>query len=57
MPNLLPPRPGGTIAAIKVCPDADVIFVVHAGLDNIISVGDEGKFPINEVVRGQAPQT
>src|SRR5581483_4920615 len=40
MPNLLPPRPGGAIAAITACPDADVIFVAHAGLDAIISVGD-----------------
>jgi hypothetical protein len=35
MPNLLPPRPGGTLAAITACPDADVIFVAHSGLDSI----------------------
>src|SRR6476660_3635548 len=40
MPNLLPPRPGGALAAIAACPDADVIFVAHAGLDNIVTVGD-----------------
>ena len=40
MPNLLPPRTGGTLAAIAACPDADVIFVAHAGLDRIVSVGD-----------------
>jgi len=40
MPNLLPPRTGGTLSAIAACPDADVIFVAHAGLDSIISVGD-----------------
>src|SRR2546430_4991289 len=33
MPNLLPPRPGGALAAIEACPDADVIFVAHAGLE------------------------
>ena len=30
------------MAAFKVCPAANLIFVVHAGLDNIISVGDGG---------------
>jgi len=40
MPNLLPPRPGGALSAIAACPDADVIFVAHAGLDRIVSVGD-----------------
>ena len=54
MPNLLPPRPGGTLAAISACPDADVIFVAHAGLDNIITVGDVwGKFPIDQVIRAK----
>ena len=54
MPNLLPPRPGGTLAAISACPDADVIFVAHAGLDNIVTVGDVwGKFPINQVIRAK----
>ena len=33
MPNVLPPRPGGALAAIAACPEADVIFVAHAGLD------------------------
>jgi 1-acyl-sn-glycerol-3-phosphate acyltransferase len=40
MPNLLPPRPGGTLAAIQACPTADVIFVAHTGLDKLVSVGD-----------------
>jgi 1-acyl-sn-glycerol-3-phosphate acyltransferase len=40
MPNLLPPHPGGALAAIAACPDADVIFVAHAGLDALISVRD-----------------
>jgi hypothetical protein len=30
MPNLLPPRPRGAMAAIRACPDANVIFMVHA---------------------------
>jgi 1-acyl-sn-glycerol-3-phosphate acyltransferase len=40
MPNLLAPRAGGALAAIAACPDADVIFVAHAGLDRLVSVGD-----------------
>ena len=40
MPNLLPPRPAGTLAALAACPDADVIFVAHAGLDRLVSVRD-----------------
>jgi 1-acyl-sn-glycerol-3-phosphate acyltransferase len=54
MPNLLPPRPGGALAAIAACPDADVIFVAHAGLDSIVTVGDVwGKFPIDQVIRAR----
>jgi 1-acyl-sn-glycerol-3-phosphate acyltransferase len=54
MPNLLPPRPGGALAAISACPDADVIFVAHAGLDNIITLGDIwAKFPIDQVIRAR----
>jgi hypothetical protein len=40
MPNLLPPRTGGALAAIAACPGADVIFVAHAGLDQLVSVRD-----------------
>jgi 1-acyl-sn-glycerol-3-phosphate acyltransferase len=54
MPNLLPPRPGGTLAAIEACPDADVIFVAHAGLDAIVSVGDVWRrFPVDQVIRAR----
>ena len=54
MPNLLPPRPGGTLAAIAACPDADVIFVAHAGLDTILSVGDVWRrFPVDQVIRAR----
>jgi 1-acyl-sn-glycerol-3-phosphate acyltransferase len=54
MPNLLPPRPGGALAAIEACPEADVIFVAHAGLDNIISLGDIwARFPINQVIKAR----
>jgi 1-acyl-sn-glycerol-3-phosphate acyltransferase len=54
MPNLLPPRPGGALAAVAACPEADVIFVAHAGLDNIITLGDVWeRFPIDQVVRAR----
>jgi 1-acyl-sn-glycerol-3-phosphate acyltransferase len=54
MPNLLPPRPGGTLAAIAACPGADVIFVAHAGLDTILTVGDIWRrFPVDQVLRAK----
>src|SRR5215470_2068417 len=54
MPNLLPPRTGGTLAAIAACPDADVIFVAHAGLDRIVSVGDIWRnMQVDQIVRAK----
>jgi hypothetical protein len=54
MPNLLPPRPGGTLTAIAACPGADVIFVAHAGLDTIQSMSDVWRrFPIDQVIRAR----
>jgi 1-acyl-sn-glycerol-3-phosphate acyltransferase len=40
MPNVLPPRAGGALAAIAACRTADVIFVAHTGLDRLVSVRD-----------------
>ena len=40
MPNLLPPRAGGAFRRSPPAPHADVIFVAHAGLDRLVSVGD-----------------
>jgi 1-acyl-sn-glycerol-3-phosphate acyltransferase len=54
MPNLLPPRPGGALSAIAACPDADVIFVAHAGLDKLVSVRDVWQnLPDLQTVRAQ----
>jgi hypothetical protein len=54
MPNLLPPRPGGALAGIAACPEADVIFVAHAGLDTITSIGDVWRrFPVDQVIRAK----
>jgi 1-acyl-sn-glycerol-3-phosphate acyltransferase len=38
--NVLPPKPGGLLAAIDAAPDAGVIFVAHTGLDQMITVSD-----------------
>ena len=38
-PELLPPRPAGTTAALAARPDADVLVIAHAGLDRLTSVG------------------
>jgi 1-acyl-sn-glycerol-3-phosphate acyltransferase len=40
MRYLLPPRPGGALAAIAAAPTADVVFVAHTGLEDLITVGD-----------------
>lgn len=34
-PELLPPRPAGTAAALAARPDADVLVIAHAGLDRL----------------------
>jgi 1-acyl-sn-glycerol-3-phosphate acyltransferase len=54
MPNLLPPRAGGALAAITACPAADVIFVAHAGLDQLVSVTDVWRsLPMDQVVHAK----
>jgi 1-acyl-sn-glycerol-3-phosphate acyltransferase len=54
MPNVLAPRTGGAFAAITACPDADVIFVAHAGLDRLVSVGDIWRsLPMDQVIRAK----
>jgi 1-acyl-sn-glycerol-3-phosphate acyltransferase len=40
MPNLLPPHGSGALTAIAACPQADVVFVAHTGLDRLVSVRD-----------------
>ena len=51
MPNLLPPREGGVLAALRACPAADVIFVAHAGLDEMVTVADVWRdLPFNQTV-------
>ncbi|MGA9276131.1 1-acyl-sn-glycerol-3-phosphate acyltransferase [Ilumatobacter sp.] len=40
MEHLLPPKPGGALAAIEAAPGADVMFVGHVGLDGLSSIVD-----------------
>jgi 1-acyl-sn-glycerol-3-phosphate acyltransferase len=54
MPNLLAPRTGGALSAIAACPDSDVIFVAHAGLDRLISVSDIWRsLPMNQIIHAK----
>jgi 1-acyl-sn-glycerol-3-phosphate acyltransferase len=40
MRHLLPPRPGGVVAALQSAPDADVVLVAHTGLEHLSTVRD-----------------
>lgn len=36
MPHVLPPRPAGTLAALRAAPDADVLIFTHTGHDALL---------------------
>jgi 1-acyl-sn-glycerol-3-phosphate acyltransferase len=40
MANVLPPHPAGTLAAIDAAPGADIVFVAHTGVDDMMTVRD-----------------
>lgn len=40
MRNVLPPRPGGVLAALQACPRATVVLVGHTGVDHLRTVTD-----------------
>lgn len=40
MRNVLPPRPGGVVAALSTAPHADVVFVAHTGLEHLSTARD-----------------
>jgi len=40
MRHVLPPRPGGVLAAIQAAPHADLVFVAHTGLEHITGARD-----------------
>ncbi|MGY1829363.1 lysophospholipid acyltransferase family protein [Geodermatophilus sp. SYSU D01180] len=71
MRNLLPPRPGGVVAALQAAPHADVVLVAHTGLEHLSTVRDVWRglpidktlhlrwwfVPAAEVPRGEAELT
>jgi len=40
MHHVLPPRPGGVLAALEAAPHADVVFVAHTGLEHLSTPRD-----------------
>jgi 1-acyl-sn-glycerol-3-phosphate acyltransferase len=38
--HVMAPRPGGALAALEAAPEAGVIWVAHAGLDKLRTIGD-----------------
>ncbi len=38
MPHVLPPRPGGTLAALRAAPEADVVVFTHTGHDELLDI-------------------
>jgi 1-acyl-sn-glycerol-3-phosphate acyltransferase len=53
--HVLTPRPGGTLAALEAAPDADVVFVVHAGLEDLAGVVDLWRgMPMDAAVQAKA---
>jgi 1-acyl-sn-glycerol-3-phosphate acyltransferase len=40
MRNVLPPRPGGVLAALEASTRADVVLVAHTGVDHLRTAGD-----------------
>ena len=40
MHNVLPPRPGGVLAALAASPRAAVVWVGHTGVDHLLTVAD-----------------
>ncbi len=40
MPHVMPPHPGGVLAAIEACPEAAVMVVAHTGLERLSTVAD-----------------
>ena len=52
MRHVLPPQPGGVVAALAAAPEADVVWVAHAGLDHLFTVADLWReLPLDGAVR------
>jgi 1-acyl-sn-glycerol-3-phosphate acyltransferase len=65
MRHVLAPHPGGVAAALGAAPEADVVWVAHAGLDHLFTLADIWReLPLDDVVRmrwwrvsrGEVPQ-
>jgi 1-acyl-sn-glycerol-3-phosphate acyltransferase len=39
-PNVLPPQPGGVLAALAARPDLGIVVIAHTGLDDLVTVGE-----------------
>jgi 1-acyl-sn-glycerol-3-phosphate acyltransferase len=51
MRNVLPPRPGGVLAALSADPTANVVLVGHTGVDHLLTVGDVWReLPIDKAI-------
>lgn len=54
MENVLPPQLSGTLAAIEAAPDADVVFVAHTGVDDLLSAADVWRrMPMDQPLRAR----
>jgi 1-acyl-sn-glycerol-3-phosphate acyltransferase len=54
MRHLLAPHTGGALAAISAAPSADVVFVAHTGLEDMITVGDIWRgLPMEQVLKAR----
>jgi len=52
--HLLAPHTGGALAAIAAAPSADVVFVAHTGLEDLITVGDIWRsLPMEQVLKAR----
>ncbi|WP_084040522.1 1-acyl-sn-glycerol-3-phosphate acyltransferase [Demequina sp. NBRC 110053] len=40
MPHVMPPHAGGVLAAMDACPEAEVVFLAHTGLERLSTVRD-----------------
>lgn len=38
--HVMPPQPGGVHAALETARDADMVFIGHTGLDQLLTIGD-----------------
>ncbi|HZD74731.1 MAG TPA: 1-acyl-sn-glycerol-3-phosphate acyltransferase [Actinomycetota bacterium] len=54
MRHLMAPHTSGALAAIAAAPGADVIFVAHTGLEDLITVGDVWRnLPMEQVLKAR----